>query len=215
MGSVTGGFSQLYTPKPRRPRITINSSEHIGSHTLRIKSHLGRAALAACIILTPACRGKHHRTAVQNEEPQDTAQHGVASTFKMNDMSAQPQLVKGVYGIEGGTWRWAAGHFSIQLRTPTSSAQHGATLSLALTVPDVIIQKLGAVTLTASAGGAKLKSETYAKAGAYTFGADVPGSALGNDTVTLDFETDKSIPPSATDSRELALIVSAISLESK
>lgn len=182
---------------------------------MRTKSHLATAALFACVLLTPACRGKHHRTAVQNEEPQDTGQHRIESTFKMNDTGAQPQLVKGVYGIESGTWRWTSGHFSILLRSPLSSAQHGGTLSLALTVPDVIIQKLGPVTLTASAGGTKLKSETYSKPGAYTFGADVPSSLLGNETVTFDFDVDKSIPPSSTDSRELALIVSAVSLEAK
>lgn len=133
----------------------------------------------------------------------------------MGDPGAQPQLVKGVYGIESGTWRWTAGHFSILLRSPLASSQHGATLSLALTVPDVILQKLGPVTLTASSAGKKLKSETYSKPGSYTFDADVPGALLGNETVTIDFDLDKSLPPSTSDSRELGLIVSAVSLESK
>ena len=78
-----------------------------------------------------------------------------------------------------------------------AAAQHGATLTFNLTVPNVVIQKLGSVTLSSSVGTAKLKSETYSKPGAYTFTADVPAEQLSKETVIVDFAIDKSSPPGA------------------
>ena len=69
--------------------------------------------------------------------------------------------------------------------------------------------------LTASVGATKLKSETYAKPGAYTFTADVPAELLTKDSVTVDFALDKSIPASAADQRELGVIATSVGLESK
>jgi len=170
--------------------------------------------LAAVLTFTGACRGKHHRTTVENEEPGELAPR-LANTLKMNDPAAPAQLLKGFYGVEGGSWRWTAGHFSLLLRSPLSAAQHGATLSLAFTIPEVVIQKLGSVTLTASIGATKLKSETYTKSGAYTFAADVPAELLTKESVTADFALDKSLPAGAVDQRELGIIVTSASLESK
>ncbi|MDE3197264.1 MAG: hypothetical protein KGN84_13020 [Acidobacteriota bacterium] len=182
---------------------------------MRTRYCLFALTLAASLAVSSGCRGRHQRTAVQNEEPPAPAVRQIESTVKMSDPAAQAQLIKGIYGIEVGSWRWTAGHFSILLRPPLGSAQSGATLSLALTVPEVIFRKLGPLTLTASAGGTRIKTEKYAKSGSYTFGADVPGSLLAGDSVTFDFDLDKSLPPTGSDSRELGLIVSAVSLESK
>ena len=172
------------------------------------------AGLLAALTLTGACRGKHSRLAVENEEPAEAAPR-MAATLKMNDPAAPAQLVKGIYGLEGGAWRWTAGHFSILLRSPLSAAQHGGTLTFGFTVPEVVTQKLGPVALTASVGATRLKSETYAKPGAYTFTADVPAELLTKDSVTVDFALDKSIPASAADQRELGVIATSVGLESK
>ena len=133
----------------------------------------------------------------------------------MNDPAAGKQLLKGVYGVEAGAWRWASGHFSILLRPPLAAAQHGGTLSLGITIPDVVAQKVGKVTLSVSSGGTKLKSESYPKDGAFTFSADVPAALLTKDSVTFDFDLDKSIPAGTIDQRELGIIVSSVALESK
>ena len=170
--------------------------------------------LLTALVLAGACRGKHSRLAVENEEP-DEATPRMAATLKMSDPAAPAQLVKGIYGLEGGAWRWTAGHFSILLRSPLSAAQHGATLTFGFTVPDVVTQKLGPVALTASVGATKLKSETYAKPGAYTYTADVPAELLTKDSVTVDFALDKSIPAGAMDQRELGVIATSVGLESK
>jgi hypothetical protein len=170
--------------------------------------------LVATVILTGACRGKHSRLAVENEEPGEASPR-LAAVLKMNDPAAPAQLVKGFYGVEGGAWRWTAGKFSVLLRSPLSAAQHGGTLTFGFTVPDVVTQKLGAIELTASVGATKLKSETYSKPGAYTFTADIPAELLTKESVTVDFTLDKSIPAGTMDQRELGVIATSVGLESK
>ena len=84
-----------------------------------------------------------------------------------------------------------------------------------LTVPPVVIEKEKSVTLTASVAKSALPPETYGKPGDYTFQRDVPATLLAGDPVRLDFELDKTMPPSDADSRELGIVVLTIGLESK
>jgi hypothetical protein len=161
-----------------------------------------------------ACRGKHRRTTVQNEEAPEGGPR-IASSLKMSDAAAPAQLVRGFYGLEGGSWRWTAGTFAILLRPPLSAAQHGAVLTLAFSIPDVVIQKLGAVNLTAAIGGTKLKSEGYTKPGPYSFTADVPPEMLAKEAIVVEFSLDKSLPAGALDQRELGLVATSAGLESK
>jgi len=175
-----------------------------------------RSALfaAAALIAIAGCRGKHNRAPIENEEPEAAAPK-IASVMKMNDPAASQQLLKGFYGLEGGAWRWTAQRFSALLHPPVNSSQRGATLTFAISVPDVIIQKLSSVTLTASVAGKKLKAETYSKPGSYTFSAEVPAEFLSKDAVTIDFDLDKSMPAGASDQRELGIIATGIGLEAK
>ena len=168
---------------------------------------LGAMALAGC-------RGKHQRVAVQNEEPPEGGPR-IASAFKMTDAYAQEQLLHGFYGVEGGAWRWTAGKFTVLLRPPLTSAQHGATLTLAFSIPDVVIQKLDKLTLTASVGSTKLKSETYTQPGNYSFSADVAPELLEKEAFIVDFGLDKSVPPGPVDKRELGVIALAVGLQGK
>lgn len=133
----------------------------------------------------------------------------------MSDQAATVQLVKGFHSLEGGAWRWTAGKFQVLLKPPLAAAQRGAVLSFAFSIPEVVIQKLSVITLTASVGGTKLKSETWSKPGAYTYSADVAAALLAGDAVTFDFEFDKSLPSGSVDQRELAVVATSIGLESK
>ena len=169
----------------------------------------------AILLLTAGCRGRHGRTAVQNDEPEPTLKTGLVSSFRVNDPGAPAQLVKGFSGLESGTWRWTAGNFSVLLKTPPGSSQSGATLTLALVVSNDVLTVVRTQTLTASIGGKTLKSEKYTTAGNHTFTADVPAASLTGDTVTIDFSVDKPLPPGPADRRELAVITTAIGLESK
>ena len=159
-----------------------------------------------------ACKGKHDRVSVVNEE-EDTGPR-VMSTVRMNDAKAAAQLLTGFYPIESGSWRWTAGKFSVLLRTPPGAAQRGATLTFAFTIPDVVIQKLSDVTLTASLNDKALNSAQYKAGGANVFTADVPPAALTTESVKIDFALDKSLPPGV-DKRELGIIATSVGLAGK
>jgi hypothetical protein len=179
---------------------------------------LNRRALftpALILVLTvSACRGKHSRAVVQNEETEGGPR--IASALKMGDPSATAQLLRGFHALEGGgAWRWTAGTFAVLLRPPLGAAQHGATLSFSFSTPELVIQKFQSVTLTASIAGKKLKSETYTKPGSATFTADVPIGQLAGEALTVEFSLDKFLPAGSVDKRELGLVATAVSLESK
>jgi hypothetical protein len=167
-----------------------------------------------CLALTAsACRGKHGRIEIENEPP--AAEVTTASSFRMNDPAAAGQLLKGVYGIESGSWRWTAGHFSLLFRRPPGAEQKGAKLTLGLTVPGVVLQKLPSVSLTASINGSKLGSAVYGQPGSFVFTADVGPALLAGNDITVDFALDRSIPPNGRDGRELGIILTSAGLESK
>ena len=137
------------------------------------------------------------------------------SVLPVDDPHAAAQLVRGFHSLEGNPWRWTAGKFSVILRPPPEAALDGAKLELKLNIPDVVISKLGAVTLSATAAGSPLAPEKYTEPGNHVYTRDVPASALAGDSVNIEFATDKAMPPGATEKRELALIVTSIGLVSK
>jgi hypothetical protein len=158
-----------------------------------------------------ACKGKHSRVTVQNEEADSGPR--LASTVQMNDPHAISQLLSGFYAVENNQWRWTAGKFSVQLRTPPA-APNGATVALSFTIPDVIVQKLNNIRITASINGTELKSQAYDTAGPYTFSADVPASLLTGESVNVDFTVDKTMRPDG-DARALAIIANSVGLSPK
>ncbi len=140
---------------------------------------------------------------------------GMASTIHMGDPRIETQLITGFYGIEQNAWRWTARRFSVALRPPLGAAQKGATLQLRLTVPPVIVEKLTTITLSAAIGATALAPETYAQAGNYTYSRDVPPALVAGEVVRVDFQLDKSMPPSGADLRDLGIVVLSAGLESK
>jgi hypothetical protein len=170
------------------------------------------AVLTLTLALAPlACKG-HKRATVQMIEegpPQ------LATVVHMADPRAAAQLLSGFYGVEHNAWRWTAGKFSVALRPPRTAAQKGATLELKFTVPDAVIAKLKAVSLSASVNGAPLGAESYAQAGQFTYSRDVPASALTGDSVKVDFVLDKFLPPSPADQRELGVVATSVGFEPK
>ena len=139
----------------------------------------------------------------------------MASTIHMGDPQTAPQLTSGFYGIEQNAWRWTGRRFSLVLRPPLGASQKGATLQLRLTVPPVIVEKLKNVSLSATIGGSALPPETYTEAGNYTYTRDVAPPLLAGQSVRVDFQLDKSIPPSGADLRDLGLVVLSAGLELK
>ena len=139
----------------------------------------------------------------------------MASTVHMGDPDTATQLVSGFYGIEQSAWRWTGRRFSLMLHTPTGAAQKGATLQLRLTVPPVVLEKLTTISLSATIGGSTLAPETYTQAGEYSYTRDVAPALLAGDSVRVDFQLDKSMPPSGADARDLGVVVLSAGLELK
>lgn len=179
--------------------------------SLRPPGHTRSIVLLALSLTIAGCQGKHSRVTVQNEEE---AAPQMASVVRMADPTAKTQLVSGFYPLENSSWRWTAGKFSALLRIPPGAAQSGAMVTLTFTIPDVSIQKLGPISLTAMANGMVLKTEQYEKPGPEVFTADLLPSMLTADSVKVDFVLDKALPP-GTDKRELGVIATSVGLSLK
>ena len=167
--------------------------------------------ILALTVAATACKARHDRVTVQNEE--ETAPR-LATLVRMNDPKTSAQMLSGFYGLENNTWRWTSGNFSVLLRPPPGSRAQGGVLTFDFTLPDVVIQKLKAITITASVNGMKLKSARYDKPGVDVFSADVPPALLDGDTLKVDFALDKTIPPDV-DKRNLGVIATSIGLSGK
>jgi hypothetical protein len=162
------------------------------------------------LALAPACKDRKVRSRATDE-----GAPGMASVLNMGDPKSDAQLVTGFYGVEAGAWRWVAKQFTVSLHPPFGSSQKGAKLTMKLTVPPVVIEKNKTVSLSATVGNAVLAPETYTTPGDYVYVRDVPASALTGDSVRVDFQLDKAMPPTPLDIRELGIIVLSIGLESK
>jgi hypothetical protein len=160
-------------------------------------------ALTAC---------KHE--AASSAGTQATPAADLVSVLNMSDPQAATQLTRGFWSLESGSWRWTASKFAVTLRVPAGSAQTGARLDLKVNLPEAVMKDLAPLTLSATAGGATLAPETYTAAGSYTFTRDVPAAVFSGDKISIEFATDKSVPPGV-DKRELALIVTKVGLTAK
>jgi hypothetical protein len=139
----------------------------------------------------------------------------IASTIHMGDPQIASQLISGFYGIEQNAWRWTGRRFSLALSSPFGAAQKGGTLQLRLTVPPVVIEKLKTISLSATIGGSTLPLETYTQAGDYTYTREVAPALFAGESVRVDFQLDKSMPPSGADLRDLGVVVLSAGLEPK
>jgi hypothetical protein len=163
----------------------------------------------ALVFVPLGCKHKKVSSQTQEEPGQ------LASTIQMGDPKMSPQLMAGLHEVENNAWRWTERQFTIALRPPAGASRQGATLSLKLTVPPVVIANGKSVTLSASIDDTPLAPETYSKAGEYAYKRDVPAGALAGDRVRVQFTLDKAIPPSESDRRELGVIVTSAALERK
>jgi len=176
-------------------------------------------ALMLILVLTatPGCR-RRKRAPVEpppEAEQASTAAGTPGSLVDMSDPRSSSQLLNGFYGIENQSWRWTAGKFSVMLRPPRTAALRGAVLVLHFATPEVVLTRLQSQTLTASIGGRALGSQTYTKPGEQTWSRDVAGDLLKGEMIKVDFALDKTLPPSASDNRELGVVVSSVGFEAK
>jgi FkbM family methyltransferase len=137
------------------------------------------------------------------------------STVDVADGVASGQLIRGFHSLEANAWRWTDQNFTVALPTPAGANRSGAALTLILTVPDVSLQKLKTLTLSAKAGGVSLPPETYTTPGRYEYKRQVPGAAFNKDMMEVDFSLDKALPTGGDDPQRLGVIVTAVSLKAK
>ena len=140
---------------------------------------------------------------------------GLASAINVADPADSAQLVRGFSNVEADAWRWSTSKFAVVLRPPAGAAQNGAKLELHFTLHDAVVGKLGPVAVSATVNGTPVATETFSQPGDCVYLHEVPATALASDVVTVEFTTDKSLPPTEKDKRELALIVKTIGLVPK
>ncbi len=138
-----------------------------------------------------------------------------ASSIYAGDPNVAAHFAKGFFGVEADAWRWTTKDFSVDLSPPLHSDQKGAQLVMKLAIPDVVIQKLVSMELSASINGLKLEPQIYTKPGQYTYTRDVPSDKLQSETVRIDFSLDHTLPPTDIDHRQLGIIVSEVGLVAK
>ena len=109
-------------------------------------------------------------------------------------------LLYGWHGIEGGSWRWTEHRFAVALDPAVAWR-----VTMTVAVPELLLERLGPLTLRALANGEELTRDRYEKTGRFDVIADVPAGAG-----EVQFEIDKCMPPDVADSRERAIIVAAI-----
>jgi hypothetical protein len=176
------------------------------------------AAGIALALIASACKSDRPIPPKQTVEETPAAPGAAASlssTINMGDARQEPQLLNGFFGIEANSWRWTGGKFAVMLKTPTGSAQTGATLKFSLSVPQPSIDQLKSITLGASVNGTELDPETYTKDGGFEYKRDVPARLLSGSSVRIDFHVDKTRQPGGADVRQLGLVARSVGLETK
>ena len=84
-----------------------------------------------------------------------------------------------------------------------------------VTVPDVVVKHVQSTTLACSANGQALAPETLSTVGEHFVKRDVPPAALSAEAATFDCSLSKFIASGALEERELGVIATSASLESK
>jgi hypothetical protein len=169
-----------------------------------------RLTLAASLLLvvfaSASCRIKKKSAAKVEDDGQ------LVSVINVADPRGSVQLTRGFHGLENQSWRWTMKSFTATLRPPPGSAQKGASLQLKFTIPDVMFNRVGPMTVDARINGIDLGPQTFSNAGDYTYSRDIPATTLASDAVAIDFAVDKGLPPGDPDPRELAVIVTSVGL---
>ena len=160
------------------------------------------AILLFAVVLPPiSAIGCHKRT------------RPLVSDLKLSDKYSERQLLSGFYWLEGNAWRWTTHRFAVVLAVPPGAQTTGATLQLQLYIPDSQIESLGQMTLSADVKDTTLAPETFTKGGSYTYTRTIFPELLNQPVLPIVFYFDKALQGRNSDLRELAAVVSEVSLK--
>ena len=134
------------------------------------------------------------------------------SHIRVADPLVSRQILYGFYDAAGNDWRWTGPAFSVALKPPIVEADKGARLRVQLYFPPAEIKQLGPITLSAETVDYKYNQVTYEEGGPHEFWADVPPAALCTNVLPITFFVDKYLKGSKSDSRDLGVVVTSITL---
>jgi hypothetical protein len=166
------------------------------------------------VVSLAGCKRSAETESAATAAPKD-APIVLGTSFKVNDEHAAAYILHGFYGLEEGQWRWVSSKFGVTLAEPIDAAKDGARLELKFTYPEAAAKQLGALTLSGTVNGQPLLPETYKTQGKYTYTRDLAGSTFHGGPVTVEFATDKALPQSPPDVRELSIIVTEAGLSAR
>lgn len=169
------------------------------------------AAFALMMALSFAACHRDRRVRVQTDEEPPR----LAMMLSVADPRAATQLVNGFYSLENNSWRWTAGKFTVVLRPPRGADTKGAVLKFKFNLPDVVLNKVKTLAISATVNGTALSPESYTQPGEFTYTRDVPAKAFTGDAAKVEFTLDKFLPPSTSDLRELGVIATMVGFEGK
>ncbi len=130
---------------------------------------------------------------------------------RISAAAASVELLSGWHELEYDAWRWTERRFSIA--APAPAEKDRAVLRLEFTLPELVLDRFGALTLRAAVNGVALPEETYSEPGEYMYVRRVPAESLTAGAAVVEFELDHALPPDETDERERGVVVSSVRLE--
>jgi len=146
--------------------------------------------------------------------PETAPEEFLSSVHMADARRTERQLLEGFHRLEQGVWRWTGRKFSAGLLPPPGSGGKDVQLELHLVVPEIVISRLGAVTLSARMNGAPVGNETFAKPGEYRFVRPAPAGVLREGEVAkIEFKLDKAFWPDEPPKRELGVIAVSVALK--
>jgi tRNA (mo5U34)-methyltransferase len=119
---------------------------------------------------------------------------------KLADPWLDADLDGGWHAMENASWRWTERVFAVWLKITASAAP---TLRFRFTIPG----QIGPLRIQAVVNGTSLAECEYISPGEHAYTQPIPPEALTGDRVSIRFELDKALAPSATDARELGVQV--------
>jgi hypothetical protein len=147
------------------------------------------------------------------KRPPSVARATLLSRISAGDPKAEPQFVSGFHLVEQNRWRWTEGKFAVVLRPPSRASEEGARLVLQFALPEVVIQRLGAVEIRAKVDGGSLPATRYTKPGQQVYSQLVPAGVMKGSSARVEFALDKFLPAGSLEGRELGVIAATIALE--
>ena len=168
-----------------------------------------------CLLVLAACFGCSREepaaTPVAAEQPAPAPEE-VLYELNFGENIEASRLLRGLYDSEG-PWRWTARTFSVSLDRPRADSPLYVELDFALAKP--LMDQFQSVTLSASANGHDVGSETFTQDGRYLFSKPLPPEALTSERIRIDFELDKAQNQGGQGGRELGLIAVSLALKGR